>query len=279
MTSIPTPVAARPGPTLLDRARRIDLAPLATLAGIVVAWQVAASFTSDTFVPNITDVLARMWELVTGDTLQDFTFTLARVGFGLVAAFVLGSVLGIVAGARPTVGRYLLPAVRFIQGVPSLSWVVLAVIWFKEVELRIWFIMLLVTLPGFTLQIYDSFRAIPAELRDMARSFRPGRLDYLREVTIPAITPGIFTAWKVNLGLGIRVVLIAELVGATIGVGAQLLDAQQLFDMTSVVAWTLLLGLALLVIQGVLELIEGRVLRYRAPNAEPAAAAQGGVRT
>ena len=254
------------------RGRWFDPAPVISLLGVLVVWQIAASFASDTVVPALPDVLSAMWDILSGDGLRDFLTTLARVGAGLAASFVVGTTLGILAGALPTFGRYVLPVVRFVQGIPALSWVVIAVIWFKSVELRIWFIMLIVTLPGFTLQLYDSYRAIPRELRDMARSFRPSRGALLREVTLPAVTPGIFTAWKVNLGLGIRMVLVAELVGATIGVGAQLLNAQQLFDMTAVVAWTLLLALAVLLAQGVIELIEARVLRYRPPVGDRAAA-------
>jgi NitT/TauT family transport system permease protein len=270
MTSMSSRLLA--GSRLAMRGRRLDPAPLVCLVGVLIVWQIAAQFVSATTLPSIPDVASRMGEILSdGETLQDFTYTLVRVGVGLVTAFVVGTVVGVLAGAMPTFGRYVLPLVRFVQGIPSLSWVVLAVIWFKQVEVRIWFIMLLVTLPGFTLQLYDSYRAIPKELRDMARSFRPGRFALFREVTLPAVTPGIFTTWKVNLGLGIRVVLVAELVGATVGVGAQLLTAQQLFDMTSVVAWTLLLALTLLVLQGLLELIEARALRYRPPLDEPAA--------
>jgi ABC-type nitrate/sulfonate/bicarbonate transport system permease component len=277
MTSMSTGLGARASRQRARRRRRLDPAPLVTLAGALVAWQIAAQFASQTIIPSIPDVAARMWELISGaDTLQDFVYTLARVGFGLVSAFVVGSTIGVLAGAQPTFGRYVLPAVRFVQGIPSLSWVVLAVIWFENVEVRIWFIMLLVTLPGFTMQLHDSYRAIPRELVDMARSFRPGRFALFREVTLPAVTPGIFTAWKVNLGLGIRVVLIAELVGATIGIGAQLLNSQQLFDMTSVVAWTLLLACALLVIQALVELLETRALRYRPPVESDDRVATGG---
>jgi ABC-type nitrate/sulfonate/bicarbonate transport system permease component len=108
----------------------------------------------------------------------------------------------------------------------------------------------------------------------MARSFRPGRWALFREVTLPAVTPGIFTAWKVNLGLAIRMVLIAELVGTSVGVGAQLLSAEQLLDMTAVVAWTLLLAVIMLLAQGGIELIESRALRYRPPTGQPPAAAR-----
>ena len=154
---------------------------------------------------------------------------------------------------------------RFVQGIPSLSLVIIAVIWFSDIELRVWFVLFLVTLPGFALQIHDSYRAIPAELRDMARSFRPGRWVLFREITLPGITPDIFTSWKVNLGLGIRVVLVAELVGATVGVGAELLTAQQLFNMAAVVSWTLLLAICMLILQAILDVIELYALRYRAP--------------
>jgi NitT/TauT family transport system permease protein len=265
---VTTLTARAPGRPRAARARRFDPAPLVSLLAILVVWEIAAGLTKDTTVPSIPDVASGMWQIVSGDGLNDFLLTLGRVGLGLAAAFVVGGTIGILSGALPAFGRYVLPAVRFVQGIPALSWVVIAVIWFKSVELRIFFIMVIVTLPGFTLQLYDSYRAIPNELRDMARSFRPSRSALLREVTLPAVMPGIFTAWKVNLGLGIRMVLVAELVGATIGVGAQLLSAQQLFDMTAVVAWTLLLALAVLLLQGVIELIEARVLRYRAPVGE-----------
>lgn len=235
---------------------------------LLAVWALVSRFTPEYDVPSIPSVAREVWSIVsTGETLASLFTTLARVAVGLAGAFVVGLALGLLMGTSSLAARYLLPPIRFIQGIPSLSWVIIAVIWFADVELRVWFVMVLVTLPGFALQTYDSYRAVPAELRDMARSFRPGRWALFREITLPAITPGIFTSWKVNLGLGIRMVLIAELVGATVGVGAQLLSAQQLFDMSAVVSWTLLLAVCMLLIQGVVELLESWALRYR-PRAD-----------
>ncbi len=67
----------------------------------------------------------------------------------------------------------------------------------------------------------------------------------------PAILPDILTAWKVNLGNASRVVVVAELVGATGGVGYELLQQQQLFDMAGALAWTLQLVFFVLIVQGV----------------------------
>jgi NitT/TauT family transport system permease protein len=244
------------------------------VAVLLAGWAVASRFTPSYVMPGIPAVAREIGQiLTTGDLLRSLLTTLARVAAGLVSAFAAGSVIGMLMGASPVAARYLLPPIRFVQGIPSLSWVIMAVIWFQIVELRVWFVMVLITLPGFALQAYDSYRAIPADLRDMAHSFRPGRWALFREVTLPAITPGIFTAWKVNLGLAIRMVLIAELVGTSVGVGAQLLSAEQLLDMTAVVAWTLLLAIIMLLAQGGIELLESRALRYRPRVSQRAAGA------
>lgn len=267
-----TPTVSPPGPPLAEVTpargrsirRLIDPGLLLMILALICLWALISRFTPEYAVPGIPSIAKELGHMLTDpESLESLFTTLVRVHAGLASAFVIGGVIGVAMGMNATAARLLLPPVRFVQGIPSLSWVIIAVIWFADVEIRVWFVMVLVTLPGFALQVYDSYRAIPADLRDMARSFRPGRWAMFREVTLPAITPGIFTAWKVNLGLGIRMVLIAELVGATIGVGAQLLSAQQLFDMASVISWTLLLAVCMLALQAAIELIESRVLKYR----------------
>ena len=59
-------------------------------------------------------------------------------------------------------------------------------------------------------------------------------------------------------------VVVAELVGATGGVGYQLLQQQQVFDMAGAIAWTIVLVVFVLAVQGIIGVVEGRALRYRA---------------
>lgn len=245
--------------------RVLDWKLVVLIVVFIAVWWVLSRVIGGNAVPPPLEVWDRFVDIVTtADGWTNLLLTLARVGIGLAVAFVVGTGLGLWAGASAGASGFLLPIVRFIQGIPSLSWVVIAVIWFGNVEVRVFFVMLLVTLPGFALQAYDSYKAIPAELRDMARSFRPRGMATFREITLPGITPGLFTAWKVNLGLGIRMVLVAELVGASVGVGSQLLTAQQLFDMSAVIAWTLLLAVCMLILQAIIDGVEAYALRYRA---------------
>jgi len=125
-------------------------------------------------------------------------------------------------------------------------------------------VMVMTTLPAFTFQILDAFRSMSKDLFEMTMSFRPRRWTLFRFLIVPTILPGILTAWKVNLGNAARVVVVAELVGATGGVGYQLLRQQQLFDMAGAMAWTLQLVLFVLVVQQTINAIETWALRYRA---------------
>jgi len=141
---------------------------------------------------------------------------------------------------------------------------VIAIIWFHGVEFRIFFIMLMTTLPAFTFQILGAIRSMSKDLYEMTLSFRPRPMQMFRMLYLPTVIPDIITAWRVNLGNASRVVVVAELVGATGGVGYQLLRQQQLFDMAGALAWTLQLVLFVLVMQQVLTLLENYLLRYRA---------------
>ena len=177
---------------------------------------------------------------------------------------MLGTVLAMPMARSSTFERYTYPLLNFNQGIPALSWVVIAIIWFRGIEFRIFFIMVMTTLPAFTFQVLDAYRTMSKDLFEMTLAFRPTRLDLFRTLVWPTVIPGILTAWKVNLGNAARVVVVAELVGATGGVGYELLQQQQIFDMAGAVAWTLVLVIFVLVVQGIITLVESHVLRYRA---------------
>jgi len=89
-------------------------------------------------------------------------------------------------------------------------------------------------------------------------------MQFFRGLILPASLPGILTSWKINLSLAIRVVTIAELVGATSGIGYGLTVAQSEFSIADIFAWTLILILLLLASHAVVTLLENRMLRWRA---------------
>jgi len=232
---------------------------------IAAAWQVAATIFPPFLFPSLIDVFQRVFVILT--TWSQFSSVLStamRILGGLAGAFVLAAVLGVAIANFRVADRLLTPTLTFFQGIPALSWVVFAIIWFHGVEFRILFIMVMTTLPAFTFQVVGAIRGMDKDLSEMVLSFRPTRWKYFTSMMLPAVLPEMITAWKVNLGNASRVVVVAELVGSSGGVGFQLLQQQQLFDMAGALAWTLQLVFFVLLFQWVLAQLERMAFSYRA---------------
>src|ERR1700759_1490220 len=236
--------------------------PFVVLASL---WQIASLSFPPFLFPSLIDVFKRCFDiLVSWSQLSDVLATVGRILAGLAGAFIAGAALAIAMFRSRAVNDFLSPILTLFQGIPALSWVVFAIIWFHGLEPRIFFIMVMTTLPAFTFQVLSALQAMSRDLMEMVMSFRPTRTKLFRVMIIPAILPDILTAWKVNLGNASRVVVVAELVGATGGVGYELLQQQQVCAMAGEAAWTLQLVFFVLIAQAVLTFIENIAFRYRA---------------
>jgi len=252
--------------TSIPTARLRRLAELAApFLVLALLWQLASFYFPKYLFPPLPDVLWRTLEIFASwPQFMQVLATVGRILAGLAGAFLIGVALAVVMARSSALDRFFAPILNFFQGIPALSWVVFAIIWFHGIEFRIFFIMVVTALPAFTFQVLDALRGMSKDLFEMVLSYRPTRRKLFRAMIMPAILPDIMTAWKVNLGNASRVVVVAELVGATGGVGYELLMQQQQFDMAGALAWTLQLVVFVLVSQQIIALIEAYAFRYRA---------------
>jgi len=207
--------------------------------------------------------LVRIARSIATITPIDIAVTLARVVAALIASFVFGLALAMAMYRSEALNNYLHPMIRILMAVPVVSWILFAVLWFPGVEFRIGFVLVVVCGPVFLVDTLDAMHNVPRDLRSMMRSFRPTALQFFVKLMLPAIVPTIFTSWKVNISLAIRVVTIAELVGAVTGIGHQLSVAQELFSVSDVFAWTIVLVALLFLLEALVARVEARLLRWR----------------
>jgi NitT/TauT family transport system permease protein len=242
--------------------------PRQTLVSLLVfalAWEALSYLAPVLGIPPFAiPSMLRIAKAITTITPLDIAVTLARVIGALIVSFVLGIVLAMAMYRSDTLEKYLHPMIRILMAVPVVSWILFAVLWFPGVEFRIGFVLVVVCGPVFLVDTLDAMRSVPRELRQMMQSFRPTTLQYFVKLMLPAIVPTIFTSWKVNISLAIRVVTIAELVGAVTGIGHQLSVAQELFSVADVFAWTIVLVALLFLLEAIVSRFEMRLLRWRA---------------
>jgi NitT/TauT family transport system permease protein len=141
------------------------------------------------------------------------------------------------------------------------------VFWFKNPETRIFFILVMILVPFYALNILDGIRALPKEQVDMIESFRPTQLQTLRYLILPHIVPYILLTTRTVIGYGTRMVIFAELVASAVGVGSRMGLAQSTFHIDEVLAWTFFLIVLNVSLQLLVTAVERVVLKWR-PEAE-----------
>jgi NitT/TauT family transport system permease protein len=189
--------------------------------------------------------------------------TLLRLTAAVTFAMVAGVLIGLAMGILPWIRPYLKAVVVIDTGIPALSWMLIAVFWFKNPETRIFFILTVILLPFYALNIYEGVRALPKDLVDMIESFRPSRWQTLRYLILPHIVAYIFLTTKSVIGYAIRMVIFAELVASAVGIGSRMNLAQSTFRIDQVFAWTFFLVILNLLLQTTVSSVEKLALRWR----------------
>jgi len=255
-------LATKPKPE--KRKRVFNWKGLAAASFLIITWQVISAFSPSYLFPSLLLILNDLVKIfLSWDLASNALYTVLRILAGVIASFILGTLIGLFMAMYKSANETLRPILNFVQGIPALSWVVIAVIWFRPVEFRIFFIILVTTTPNFIFQAFDSYRGISKDLWDMLRALRPTPIQTFRILVIHAMIPDLLTAWKINIGESTRVAIVAELVGATVGVGYQLQSAQSLFDMALALAWTLILVIFVVLMQWIIGRAEHSLLSWR----------------
>lgn len=246
------------------RAARGDTVPLLIVVACVLAvMEIVSRFVPPFVMPSPVVVWRSLAELLTTN-YGDVFITLARLALAIAFSMVVGVLFGLIMGTFQRAGTYLRQLVILDTGIPALSWMLIAIFWFKNPEARIFFILTVILLPFYALNVHEGVRAIPKDWIDMIETFRPSRWQVLRYLVIPHIVPYVFMTTKSTIGYAIRMAIFAELVASAAGIGARMSFAQSTFRVDHVLAWTFLLVILNLLLQALLALSERKLLKWRA---------------
>jgi NitT/TauT family transport system permease protein len=247
------------------RFRRAVLIGRVAVAVVVLgAWQLASGrLVSEFFVSSPSDIVGRLVQLVvTGELWPHLTQTLVEVGAGLLIGVPLGIALGVALGTSQLLSGWLLPYVMALYSLPRVALAPLFIVWFGIGLLSK--ITMVVTMVLFVIfyNVYQGVRDIDQDLLDVARSFRASRLQTLRWIVLPSLTPWLVTALRLSIGIALIGAVIAELIAASSGLGYYIKLSSNLLDVTGVFAGLAVITAVAIVLDQVLGHVERRVVRH-----------------
>jgi sulfonate transport system permease protein len=142
--------------------------------------------------------------------------------------------IGLVAGLV-RLGEELFDALlQMLRTIPFLALVPLFIVWFGIGELpKILLIALAVTFPMY-LNTYSGVRNIDRKVIEVARCFGLSGARLVWTVILPLALPSILTGLRFSLGIAVLVLIAAEQINASAGLG-YLLNSAQLYQQVDVI--------------------------------------------
>ena len=222
------PAAARPARFGLSSRRALGVA-LPVL--VALGWELAvrAGLVQGRLVPPPSGVCGALGDVArTGELAEHSLATLGRVGAGFGLGAVAGIGLGALSGTSAIARHLLDPTLQALRSIPSIAWVPMFILWLGIFEAsKVALIAAGVFFPVY-LGVAGAILSVDRKLVEVGRVFRLSRAQLVRRILLPAVLPETVTSLRSGLGLGFMVVVAAELMGASEGLGYLLVDGQQM---------------------------------------------------
>ncbi len=207
-------------------------------------------------------------ELNSGELLLHCFHTMYRVLIAFTVAMLLGIVFGLLLGLSRKVNQFFDVWLITLLNMPALVVIILCYLWIGLSETAAIIAVALNKIPNITVIVREGTRALDDKLMQMAKVFRLTWSVTLRQIILPQLTPYFVAAARSGLALIWKIVLVVELLGRSNGVGFQLHLAFQMFDVASILVYSLaFIGFIWLVEIGLIKPWDRRANRWRSNHA------------
>ena len=193
---------------------------------------------------------------------EDIAVTVWRVFAGFAMAAAVAVPLGILMGAFKPVEAFFEGFVSFARYLPASAFIPLLILWAGVGEMQ----KILVIFIGSVFQLIIMVAVIVAGIRtdlvEAAYTLGAKRKGVVLRVLLPASAPQIFEALRLVLGWAWTYVIVAELVGASRGIGHMIIDAQRFLDTGQMIFGIFVIGLIGLVTDFLFQAVNARLFPW-----------------
>ncbi len=204
---------------------------VASILLFIALWDMGNQIYGDLVLPSPLETFKTLNLMLHDDNvINEIKTTLYRSSIGFSISLLFGTALGLLAGFFATASMMSRPIVTILVGMPPIAWIVLAMIWFGMGDETVIFTVIVASFPIIFVGALQGTRTLDGDLKEMAQSFNfPWHMKFL-DVYFPHIFSYVFPAWVSALGMAWKIVIMAELLATSDGIGATLATARSQLD-------------------------------------------------
>jgi NitT/TauT family transport system permease protein len=189
---------------------------------VLILWQILASVgpLANQLLPNVPSVIRALWDLIVGGDLEHHGVrSLYRAFGGLGAAIVVGIAAGMLMATFKWFRLLFNPIVQIFYPMPKSALIPVTMVWFGLGDASKISLIFVGCLLPVIVSTYNGARGVNPFLIWSAQSFGASRLSILCQVVLPAAMPEVLNGIRTALAFSFILVVSAEFVIASDGVG------------------------------------------------------------
>ncbi len=245
-------------------------AGIVVIVGLLALWEIFAQVIIPRINPQLAVLIpppskvfnAAVSSAGSGELLEHVWESSKRVliAWGLVV--VVAVPLGIAMGWWSRFNSYLEKLIELLRPIPPLAWIPISILWFGIGLTQNLFIIMIGTFFPVLLNTIHGVRGIDPILIRAARNFDAPPAKMLWKVVLRGALPSIFTGLRVGLGVAWMVLVAAELVAATSGLGFMIQDARNFLRTDIIFMGMIMIGIMGILMDWVLRLLARPMLAW-----------------
>lgn len=174
------------------------------------------------------------------ETYIDIFYSSQRVLLGLCLAFSTGIPVGVLISLNKPLKELIMPLAKLLQATPVISWILLALIWFK-IDIIPIFILFLNSFPILVINVYEGFLSIDKKLLDMSSFYKVSKIQKIKNLYIPSIVSHLLASTAIILSGSFKIIVMSEIITKiNNGIGSNINSAWINIETEKILAWTII---------------------------------------
>jgi sulfonate transport system permease protein len=201
--------------------------------------------------------------VVTGELPSNLMVSTFRALAGLAIGVTAGTVLALVAGLSRSGEAAVDPLMQIKRTIPTLALTPLFIVWFGIGETPKIALIAFASMFPIYLNLYSGIRGVDVRLLEGARSFGLSQSELIWHVILPGALPSLLVGLRYSLSISILVLVVAEQINASAGLGYLINNARDFMRTDIIVVCLMVYAVLGLGADWLVRLIEQRALVWR----------------
>ncbi len=248
--------------------------PVLGIFAVVIIWSIVAKSTEGelSVLPNplttITEsipYLKNAFSLTPGDEGIFFLtlFSLGRVAIGFVIATLIAVPLGFLVGTSEKASKMMMPLVAIGKPISPLAWLPIGIVVFPGQLAPAVFVIVITSLWPTLINTALGVASIPKDYWNVSKVLNLSKFDVVKQIMIPSTLPYIFSGLRLSLGIAWLVIVAAEMLTGTTGIGFFVWDTYNTGEISLVILSLIIIGVVGLLLDQFVAFIQKLVVGDR----------------